>query len=178
MRLQQCFARKTEIAKRLRRPRECAREALGVASAPKLCRRVAVVRERPFVVAAHAMKKSTQEDDPGQTPLRAGWEPIEPALKSGDLAPLQRALAVVAHELRGTSVITGLLEVMDRAIDVAACRRALGVPAMQLDDLGRGEELARARAEELREERLEAVASLATLADHKACLLERGEELA
>ena len=178
VRLQQCFARTTEIAKCLCRPCECACEALGVASAPKLYRRVAVVRERPLVIAAHAMKESAEEDDPGQTPLRAGREPVEPALERGDLAPLQRAFAVVANELRGTPVITGLLEVMDRAIDVAACRRALGVPAMQLDDLGRGQELTRARAEELRVERLKAMAGIRTVAHHKACLLERGEQLA
>ena len=178
VRLQQCFAWTTEIAKCLCRPREGACEALGVASAPKLCRRVAVVREGALVVAAHAMKESTKEDDPGQTPLGAGREPVEPALERGDLAPFQRAFAVVANELRGTPVITSLLKVMDRAINVAACRRALGVPAMQLDDLGRGQELARTRVEELRVERLEAMAAIGTVAHHKARLLQRGEQLA
>src|SRR2546428_912385 len=124
------------------------------------------------------MKKSAKEDDPGQTPLRAGREPVEPALERGDFAPLQRAFAVVANKLRGTPVITGLLEVMDRAIDVAACRRALGVPAMQLDDLGGGQELTRARAKKLRVERLEAMAAIRTVAHDKARLLERGEQLA
>src|SRR5438477_2431481 len=178
VRLQQSFARTTEIAKRLRRPGECACEALGVARAPKLCRRVAVVRKRTLVVPAHAMKKSAKQDDPGQTPLRAGREPVEPALERGDLASLQRALAVLANELRGTPVITGLREMMDRALDAAACRRAFGVSAMQLDDLCCGQELMCARAKELRVQRLKAMAAIRTVAHHKACLLERGEQLA
>jgi hypothetical protein len=67
---------------------------------------------------------------------------------------------------------------MDRAIHVSACRCALGVSAMQLDDLGRREKLSRSRAEELREEWLEAMAAARTIAQDEARLLERGEELA
>jgi hypothetical protein len=90
---------------------------------------------------------------------------------------LERALAVVANELRGTPMITGLLEVMDRAIHVAARGGALGMTAMELDDLGGGEKLSRAGAQELGEQRLEAMASVGALAHDEARLLERGEQL-
>src|SRR5256714_13936263 len=131
------------MAERLRGPGECAREPLGVACAPQLSRRVAIVRERAFVVAADAVQKSAQEDDPRQPPFGTRWEPIEPALECRDLAALKCALSVVAHELRRTSMISRLLEVMNRAVDVAACRGAFGVAAVQLDDLGGREKLSR-----------------------------------
>src|SRR5205823_1410802 len=177
-RLLQRLARAAQIPECLRGPGERAREALGVARTPQLSRRVAIVRERSFVVAAHAMEKPAQEDDPGQPPFGAWWKPIEPALQSRDLAALKRPLSVVAHELRRASVISRLLEVMDRPVDVAACRGAFGVPAMQLDDLGGGKELSRPRAEEFGEERLESVAALCAFARDQARLLERGEKLA
>ena len=178
VRLHQRFAWAAEIAEGLRRPGECAREALGVASAAKLFGRVAVVREGALVVAADAMQNAAQQDDPRQPPLRAGREPVEPALQRGDLAAVKGALAVVAHQLRRAPMISGLLEVMDRAVHVAACRGALGVAAVQIDDLGRREKLSRTRAQELREERLEAMASLRAVAHHQARLLQSGEELA
>src|SRR5207302_1749536 len=80
------------------------------------------------------------------------------------------------HQLRRAPMISGLLEVMDRAVDVSACGGPFGVPAVQIDDLGRGEKLSRARAQELREERLEAMASLRAVAHHQARLLQSGEE--
>src|SRR5439155_1148572 len=82
----------TAITKRLRRPCQRAREALGVATAPELSRRVAVIHERPLVVAADAMEQPAQEDHPRKTTLGAGRESIEPALKRRDLAGLKRAL--------------------------------------------------------------------------------------
>src|SRR2546427_788343 len=100
MGLRQRFARAPEIAKGLRRPGECARESLGVASAAKLFGRVAVVRERALVVAAHAMQNTAQQDDPRQPPLRAGRESVDPALQRSDLAAVKGALAVVADQLR------------------------------------------------------------------------------
>src|SRR4029079_16404521 len=118
------------------------------------------------------------EDDPRQAPLRARRKSIQPAMQRRDLVSLERALAVVAHELSRASVISRLLEVMDRAVDVSARRRALGMSAMQLDDLGRGKELASSRAQELGEERLKAVVSARASADDQACLLERRKELA
>src|SRR2546423_4732980 len=166
------------MAERLRGPGECAREPLGVACAPQLSRRVAIVRERAFVVAANAVQKSAQEDDPGQPPFGTRWESIEPALESRDLAALKCALSVVAHELRRASMISRLLEVMDRTVDVAARRGALGMPAMQLDDLGGGKKLSRPRAEELGEEGLESVAARRAPAHDEARLLGRGEKLA
>ena len=178
VRLVQRLTRPAEITQRLRRPRERARQSLGVASTAKLSCRVAVVRESALVVAAHAMQKSAQEDDPRQPPFRTGRESIEPALQGRDLAPAKCALAVVADELCRASMIPGLLEVMDRAVDVAACRGAFRVPAVELDDLGGGEELSRSRAEELGEERLEAMASVRAFARDEARLLERGKELA
>src|SRR5205814_5941651 len=143
-------------------------EPLGVARTPQLSRRIAIVRERAFVVAAHAMQKSAQEDDPGQPAFGTRRESVEPALEGRDLAALKRALSVVAHELRRASMISGLLEVMNRAVDVATCRGAFGVPAMQLDDLGGGKELSRPRAEEFGEERLESVAALCAFARDQA----------
>src|SRR5207247_9896684 len=62
--------------------------------------------------------------------------------------------------------------------DVAACRGAFRVPAGELDDLGGGEELSRSRAEELGEQRLEAMATVRAFAHDEARLLERGKELA
>jgi len=124
------------------------------------------------------MQKSAQKNDPRQPSFRTGRESIEPALQGRDLAPAKCALAVVADELRRASMISGLLEVMDRAVDVAACRGAFRVPAVELDDLGGGEELPRSRAEELGEERLEAMATVRAFAHDEARLLERGKELA
>src|SRR5947209_10763320 len=106
------------------------------------------------------MQKSAQKDDPRQPPFRTGRESIEPALQGRDLAPCKCALAVVADELRRAWVISGLLEVMDRAVDVSAPRGALGVSPVQLDDLGGGKKLSRSRAEELGEERLEVMAAI------------------
>jgi hypothetical protein len=85
------------------------------------------------------VKKSAKQDDPWQTALRTRRESIEPPLERGDLAALKRALAVVANELRGAPMVTGLLEMMDRAIHIASRGGALGMPAMELDDLGGGE---------------------------------------
>src|SRR5919198_6127857 len=134
--------------------------------------------ERTLVVPADAVQQAAEEDDPRQILLRSRREAVEPALKGGDLARVERALAVIAHELRRATVLSSLLEVVDRAVDVGARERALGMCAMQLDDLGRGQELACASAQELGEERLEAVAGPpGAVANDRAGLLERCEEL-
>ncbi len=177
MRLLQRFTRTAEISQRLCRPRERAREPFRVTRSTKLSGRVAVIHERAFVVAAHAVQQSAEEDHPGQSALRTGREAIEPALECRDLAPLKGALAVVADELRRAPVISGLLEMVDRAVDISSCGRAFGVSAVELDDLRGGKELPRPRAEEFGEERLKTMASFRTFAHNQAGLLERRQEL-
>ena len=179
-----CFVRSVEglawtpqIAKGLRRPGQCPREPIGITRASQLLGRVAVMCERAFVVAADAVKDATQQDDPRELLLRARREPIEPALQGGDLARFEHALAVITNDLGGATVIARLLEVKDRAIDVTPGERAFGVAAMELDDLRRGEELARPRAQEFGEERLEAMAGPARIAADKPGVLERRQEL-
>src|SRR5438874_8239978 len=75
-------------------------------------------------------------------------------------------------------MLAGLLEVVDRAVDVAAIDRALGVSAVQLDDFRRRQELPCAGAQEFGEEWLKAMAgSGRAVADDEAGLLERGHQL-
>src|SRR3989441_703416 len=177
--LRECLPRTPQIPKRLRRPGERAREALVVTGASQLIGRVAVVRERTLVVPAHAVKKTAEEQHPWEPPLDTGREAIEPALQRRDLAALHHTLAVIANELCCALVLAGLLQVMDRAIAVASSEGAFGVTPMELDDLRGGQELARAGAKELREERLKAVTGACRAVPHdEPGLFERGDDLA
>src|SRR5207245_89043 len=151
------FARPPKVAERLRGPEQGAGEPGVVMRAAQRGNRVAVMGECALVITAKAMQQATQEDDGGKPLLGAWREAVEPALQRRGLAALEGPLAVVANDLRRAVVIAGLLEVMDGAIGVSAGQRALGMRAMQLDDLRRGEQLAGAGAQELRDERLAAM---------------------
>src|SRR5207253_1855633 len=83
-------------------------------------------------------EKTAEQEHPRKPALDPRRESVQPALQRRDLTPLQHPFAVIADELRGALVLAGLLQMMDRAIDVTARERALGVTAMQLDDLGGG----------------------------------------
>src|SRR2546427_2371260 len=177
--LRERLPRPPQVAERLRRPRQRAREALLVARAPKLIGGVAVMRERALVVAAHAMEKTAEQQHPWEPALDPRRESVQPALQCRDLTSLQHAFAVIADELRGALVLAGQLQMMDRAIDVTARERALGVTAMQLDDLGGRQELARASMEELGEQRVEAMTgSRRAVTNHEPGSFERGYDLA
>src|SRR3989442_6526415 len=179
VRLRERIFRPAQVAQRLRRPGERACEALVVPRAPKLIRGVTVMRERALVVAAHAMEQTAKKQHPRKSPLDPRREAIEPALKSPDLAALYDELAVIADQLRRALVLAGLLQVMERAMHSASTERALGMTAMQLDDLGRRQQLARARAQELREERLKTMAAPGrAVPNDDPGLLQRGHELA
>ena len=124
------FARTPQVAKRLRRPEQPAGEAILVTRAAKLGDRVAVLRERALVVAANAMQQAAQEHDEREALLDPRRESVEPAPERRYLAGLEDALAVIADQLRRALVLAGLLQVSDRAIDVAPRQRALGVGAV------------------------------------------------
>src|SRR5205823_14226439 len=132
------FARTPQVAKRLRRPEQPAGEAILVTRAAKLGDRVAVLRERALVVAANAMQQAAQEHDEREALLDPRRESVEPAPERRYLAGLEDALAVIADQLRRALVLAGLLQVSDRAIDVAPRQRALGVGAGWPDDGRRG----------------------------------------
>ena len=178
-RLIQGLAGAAQIAERLRGPHQRARETIVVAPAAQLLRRLAVMREGAFVVTADPVQQAPEQDDPGKLSFRVGRESVEPPLKRRDLTRFEHSLSVIADELRCATVIAGFLKVMDRAVGISPRHRAVRVGPMQLDDLRGGEELACPSAQELRVQRLEAVAAArARVADRETGLLELGEELA
>src|SRR5438309_1359616 len=124
------FARTPQVAKRLRRPEQPAGEAILVTRAAKLGDRVAVLRHRPPVAARDAVQQAAQEHDEREALLDPRRESVEPAPERRYLAGLEDALAVIADQLRRALVLAGLLQVSDRAIDVAPRQRALGVGAV------------------------------------------------
>ena len=64
------------------------------------------------------MEQTAKKQHPRKSPLDSRREAIEPALKSPDLAALHDELAVIADQLRRALVLAGLLQVMDRAIEI------------------------------------------------------------